>query len=239
MQDWDYYNYDGVARQRLTDYLSHDEQPGDFLTALISPLRELEQVFHVMLESLSISHATGAGLDAFGELVNLPRLGLDDDTYRQDIINRRFSGGGSGTERDIKRVIRGLTGSQGNVVLVNHRPATYVAYIDYNKAMPQNITRNVEYQSVAGVRPYLVQRVNNQGFKLGAAPTKQVNNILRVTPLSAKNAMRVTPKTQNNALKVNSRIISTVGSRLGSTQGEPVSASDKYRTSRFSGVVPQ
>lgn len=55
-----------------------------------------------MLESLSIHQATGAGLDAFGELVNMPRLGLDDDTYRQNIINRRFSGGGSGTERDIK-----------------------------------------------------------------------------------------------------------------------------------------
>ena len=239
MRDWDYYNYDGVARQRLTDYLSHDEQPGDFLTALISPLRELEQVYHLMLNSLSISAATGAGLDAFGELVNLPRLGLDDDTYRQDIINRRFSGGGSGTSDDIKRVIRGLIGTQGGVVLVNHRPAMYVAYADYSKASPLNLTHNVEAQSVAGVKPYIVQRVNDQGFKLGAVPTKAVTNILRVTPMSGNNAMRVTPLAQNNALKVNSRIISTTGSRLGSILGEPVSANANYRTTRFSGAVPQ
>lgn len=116
-------------------------------------------------------------------------------------------------------MIRGLTVAQGAVVLVNHRPAAYVAYTDYDGTMPKNLTRNVTSQSVAGVKPYVVQRVKDQGFKLGAAPTKQVNNILRVTPLSAKNAMRVTPKTQNNAMKVNSRIISTVGSRLGSSVG--------------------
>lgn len=237
MREWDWFDYDGVARSRLTDYLTRDEQPGDFLTALISPLRDLEQVMHLMLDSLSIGKATGLGLDAFGEMVGLPRLGLDDDTYRQNILNRRFAAGGSGTAPDIKRVLRGLLNSTGAVTMVAHRPAAFVAYVAYDPQAPLNLVRNVEAQCVAGVKPYIVQRVKQQGFKLGAAPTKQVNNALRITPLSSRNAMRVTPLAQNNAVKVNSRIISPVGSKLSSTLGEVSGNDSRYRTTRFSGAI--
>lgn len=237
MRNWDYYDYDGVARSRLTDNMSHDPQPGDLLTALISPLRELEQIFHLMFNALSINQATGLGLDAFGEMVNLPRLGMDDDSYRLAITNKRFASGGSGTPEDVKRVIRGLTGANGSVKIVNHRPAAYVAYMDFDGTVPASLNRNVEAQSVAGVKPYVVQRVKGQGFRLSAAPSVEVNNALRVTPHSQSNAMRVTPGTQNNALKVNSRIIATVGSHFSSSMGETASNNAKYRTTRFSGAV--
>jgi hypothetical protein len=239
MQDWTWFDYDSVARSRLTDYLTHDPQPGDFLTALISPMREIEEVFHVMLASLSINDATGVSLDAFGEMVNLKRLGLDDDSYRQSILNKRFANGGSGTNEDVKRVIRGLIGASNAVKIVAHRPAMFVAYVDFDGTVPANLNANVEKQSVAGVKPYVVQRVKGQGFQLAAAPSKPVNNILRVSPLSARNAMRVTPLTQNNAMKVNSRIISTIGSKFGSTLGYVASNNARYRTTRFSGATSE
>lgn len=237
MREWDWFDYDGVARSRLTDYLTRDEQPGDFLTALISPLRDLEQVMHLMLDSLSIGKATGLGLDAFGEMVGLPRLGLDDDTYRQNILNRRFAAGGSGTAPDIKRVLRGLLNSTGAVTIVAHRPAAFVAYASYDPQIPLNIVRNVEAQCVAGVKPYVVQKVHGQGFKLAPVPSKPVNSILRVTPTASKNAMRVTPKAQNNALKVNSRIIAPVGSKFSSSLGDVTSNNPKYRTVRLTGAL--
>lgn len=59
------------------------------VSAFVEQVQELEDVLNTVPATRSLDTATGASLDALGELVGMPRpLGTDDDVYRVLIFGR-------------------------------------------------------------------------------------------------------------------------------------------------------
>lgn len=172
---WQDYDYVAVAKSRPTTYLTQDEQPARFFASFVEPLQDLEEVFRILYESLSIYRATGIMLDSFGEMVNEPRLARDDDTYRTAILNKRFTSGGSGTPEELMTSIGGLTNaSTKGVRILNHPPAAYIAITD-GDTIPLSLPLQIHQNSVAGVAAYPVFDYGVGGFELSGVSGKALN----------------------------------------------------------------
>lgn len=181
---WDWYAYQDVGRDRLTSYLLQNFQPGETIRSLLTPFRDLEYLHHQLFDMLSIVRATGQGLDAFGEMVKIARLGRDDDTYRRAILAKRFSSGGSGTEPEIKRAIKNIatyvdeTGAEqpAETFIVNHYPAAWIAVVNKaTRGIEDNFADLVGSMADAGVRGYETHDYGVGGFALSGVGGRLFN----------------------------------------------------------------
>lgn len=180
MDSWGFYDYQGVGKSRLTSYLQKDGQPQRLAEAMLAPFRDLERLHHALFDMLNIYKATGVGLDAFGEMVHILRLGRDDDDYRQAILTKRFSSGGSGTWEEIKRALRSIGGTGAKIRKCSHFPASYVAIIWGTKLFDKSLPKSLFDLSVAGVHGYAAidyaQTTNPTGsFELSGVAGSVVN----------------------------------------------------------------
>lgn len=183
---WDWYAYQDVGRDRLTNYLRDDHQPGEMIRALLSPFRDIEYLHHQLFDMLNIHRATGRGLDSFGELVKIARLGRSDDEYRLAILARRFSSGGSGTPTEIKRAIRNIAVGV-NIKLVNHYPAAFIAQIRGNSdGLNATMSPLIGSMADAGVHGYETHDYGKGGFVLSGV-AGILYNALGVGPTASGN----------------------------------------------------
>lgn len=183
---WGWYAYQDVGRDRLTNYLRDDHQPGEFIRALLSPFRDVEYLHHQLFDMLSIHRATGKGLDAFGELVKISRLGRSDDEYRLAILARRFSSGGSGTPTEIKRAIRNIAVNT-SVKLIDHFPAAFIAQVrGASEGINSTFAPLVGSMADAGVHGYETHDYGKGGFVLSGVAGK-LYNVLGVGPTASGN----------------------------------------------------
>lgn len=178
---WGFWDYQGVGVSRLTDYPSGDGQPEDILKALLTPFRDLERLHHALLDMLSIERATGLGLDAFGEMVKVKRLGRNDTEYRQAIKNKRFASGGSGTWPEVKNVLKTTVG--GSNRKVDHYPASYVVVLTDSAAVTSAVKSRLEDISAAGVAAYPVFDYGLGGFELSGI-AGNADNVLGPMPFT-------------------------------------------------------
>jgi hypothetical protein len=74
------------------------------LTALLTPINDLEQVMMAVLTQRNIDTAVGAQLDIVGKVVGQSRQGLDDDTYRRYCRARVVANRSSGVTEDLIKV---------------------------------------------------------------------------------------------------------------------------------------
>ncbi|QAX92348.1 structural protein [Pantoea phage vB_PagM_LIET2] len=209
--DWVDFNYVERAKSRPTTYLKEDLQPAEVFAAFIEPLQMLEEVFRILYDSLSINTASGIMLDAFGEMVNEPRLARDDTTYRAAILAKRFTAGGSGTHEEVMAAIAGLT--NGKVRLIDHFPASFVAIIN-GDSIPQNLPLRMHQNTVAGVAGYPVFDYGAGGFELsgiGGAAT----NVLGIHP-DNDTAVGIHPDA-DTVMGVNASIQALGGTKLASS----------------------
>lgn len=187
---WDWYAYQDVGRDRLTAYLREDFQPGEAVRALLVPFRDLEYLHHQLFDMLSITRATGMGLDAFGELVKIARLGRSDDDYRRAILAKRFSSGGSGTPEEIKRAIKNIatyrdasgTEQQAETYLVDHYPAAWIAVVNKaTRGIDSNFADLIGSMAIAGVHGYETHDYGTGGFVLSGIGGR-LYNALGIAP---------------------------------------------------------
>lgn len=187
---WEWYAYQDVGRDRLTSYLREDFQPGEAVRALLVPFRDLEYLHHQLFDMLSINRATGMGLDAFGELVKIARLGRSDDDYRRAILAKRFSSGGSGTPEEIKRALKNIatyrdadgTEQHADAYLVDHYPAAWIAVVNKaTRGIEKNFADLVGSMAIAGVHGYETHDYGTGGFVLSGIGGR-LYNALGIAP---------------------------------------------------------
>lgn len=211
--DWQSFDYVERAKSRPTSYLTENMQPAEFFAAFVEPLQALEEVFQILYDSLSIYNASGIMLDAFGEMVNEPRLARDDVAYRAAILAKRFTAGGSGTPEEVMAAIAGLTNSQeGGVRLLDHYPAAYIAII-HGDTIPRSLPLQIHQNTVAGVAAYPVFDYAIGGFELSGIGGETLN-VLGVRP-GTDIALGSKPGT-DIAIGVNSSFAALGGTRLAS-----------------------
>jgi hypothetical protein len=212
--DWKTFNYVERAKTRPTSYLTEELQPAQFFAAFVEPLQQLEEVYQLLYDSLSIYAATGIMLDAFGEMVNEPRLARDDTVYRAAILAKRFTAGGSGTPEELMAAISGLTNAPaGGVRILNHFPAAYIAIIHGDNILP-TLPTQIHRNTVAGVAAYPVFDYAIGGFELSGIGGAAVN-VLGIRP-GADVAAGSKPGT-DVAVGVNASIAALGGTRLASS----------------------
>lgn len=183
---WGWYAYQDNGVDHLTNYLRNDPQPSNMVKAILSPFRDLEYLHHQLFDMLSITRATGQGLDAFGELVKIYRLGRNDDDYRQAILAKRFSSGGSGTPVEIKRALHNIAvGVKAR--LVGHYPAAFIAQLrGYSPAVDETLTAALRNMAAAGVHAYATHDYGKGGFAL-AGVAGVLYNVIGVGPTASGN----------------------------------------------------
>lgn len=174
---WGWYAYQSVGRERLTNILQNDPQPGNVIEAILTPFRDLEYLHHQLFDMLNIHKATGKGLDAFGEMVKIDRLGRDDATYRLAILAKRFSSGGSGTPEEVKRALKNIVVGS-DVRIVDHFPAAFIAQIRKSASgIDATLSDLVRNMAIAGVHGYATFDYGLGGFVLSGVAGRLYNAI--------------------------------------------------------------
>lgn len=171
MSDWDVFSYTGRIKRRPTEYLQRDKekQIPNAMAAFVSPLDEREEVEQRIYLTQSIYNATGIELDRFGSYVDLARGVLGDDEYRQEILRRRFTLGGSGTEPDITKLAQAVTDYAG-VTFIEHPPASFIVHISGPK-IPSDICQILDGAAMGGVRAYSTHDYGDGAFALAGINT--------------------------------------------------------------------
>ena len=183
---WDWYAYQHVGRERLTNTLQDDPQPGNLVEAILTPFRDLEYLHHQLFDMLNIHKATGKGLDSFGEMVKIDRLGRDDATYRLAILAKRFSSGGSGTPEEIKRALKNIVVGS-DVRIVDHFPAAFIAQIrKAASGIDNTLSDLVRNMAIAGVHGYATFDYGLGGFVLSGV-SGRLYNAIGVGPTASGN----------------------------------------------------
>lgn len=222
LDPWDYWDYQGVGGDRLTNYAAGDGLPVEAVKALLTPFRDLERLHHDLLDMLSIERATGQGLDAFGEMVKINRLGRDDETYRAAIKNKRFASGGSGTWPEVKNVLKTIIGGRNRKV--DHFPAAYVVVLTESDNVTIDVKSRLDDIGVAGVAAYPVFDYGIGGFELSGI-SGNASDAMGVAPGSDL-ALGLKPGTDVAMGAGGARVIPLGGTPLASTRERDSSAVD-------------
>lgn len=173
MSDWENFSYTERVKTRPTEYLQRDpgKQIPNAFAAMIEPLDVMEEVAERIYNSQSIYNATGRDLDRFGEYVSLPRSALSDNEYRELILKKKFTMGGSGTERDISKLASAVT-NYARLYMIEHYPAAYIMHIS-GPIVPTEICKILDQASVGGVRAYSTHDYGLGGFALAGIDVAQ------------------------------------------------------------------
>lgn len=175
--DWELFDFSENIKRRPTDYLQQTDQIPEAFAAFTAPLDTLEEVHKRIYDTQSIYHATGIELDRFGEYVDERRQNRSDDVYRQAILQKRFTQGGSGTDADIQRLARAVT-NYADITMVEHWPAAFVMHLSGTQ-IPKDINAIIDRAAVAGVRAYVTHDYGNGGFALSGV-VKTAGNAMQV-----------------------------------------------------------
>lgn len=127
------YNPDILPRilSRFTDILS-DKPNIRALAEVIAPeMQQLEDMWFQLLNERSLDVGIGAQLDVVGNILNEPRLGKNDDEYRQALRLKIALNTSDGTNDDVRQAVTQLTQST-TVFIDDNYPASVDIIIDGN-----------------------------------------------------------------------------------------------------------
>ena len=123
------FDYIGVAQSRLTSIFPKKPLITALTGAMVSQLYDIELVADQLKTERWISTAIGKQLDGCGEIVGEPRLGRNDDDYRDAINFRIFVNTSNATPEDLMQGLRFLT-NPDNVQYIEQYPATAMMFTD-------------------------------------------------------------------------------------------------------------
>jgi hypothetical protein len=111
-------DHEGQARARLADQFDDKANILAVLDAFTAQVQAIEDAFWDQIAGRTVQYATGATLDAVGEMVGQPRSvdgpdATDDDAYRALIYGRIILNTGYGTPETVYSLLRqiGATGA--------------------------------------------------------------------------------------------------------------------------------
>lgn len=120
-------DYEDIALRRITSVF--EEKTG--IRALVGnvpkELTSLEETADQVRDERSVDLAVGVQLDKVGAIVDEPRLGRDDDEYRQAIKYRIFANNSKGTPTNLIQGLKALT-SPTDCQYLESYPATALLF---------------------------------------------------------------------------------------------------------------
>lgn len=136
-------------QDRVLEQYKGKENLLDMICIFIQELQDLEFVYGDLVKFRTLDFATGAQLDGWGDLLNVPRNGLDDEMYRNAIKTFTALYQSNGNPEDVISAVKFLTDAT-SVQLINQYPARVSIFTD-GFTIPDNLVTQVEQFVPAGV----------------------------------------------------------------------------------------
>jgi len=118
-------------------------------TILAKHLDELETLYLCLEVMVRLDNATGALLDQWGDLLNVPRQQADDNAYRDALKFKVFVINSEGTSEEVMSFVRALTQAT-DVEVFDVYPAKVSVYTN-GTSFPDGIVGAVDEMLAAGV----------------------------------------------------------------------------------------
>jgi hypothetical protein len=146
------------------------------ITAFMTQVQELEEVFFDLLLMRTLELATGVQLDVLGRLLGQTRGALDDDGYRIWLRGRILLNKSSGTTEDVINFLTAVLPGQG-VDIAESFPASFTA------TLTEEITTVEATEAVTllhlvkpvGVGGTLIYSTDTDAFRFATADTEEVD----------------------------------------------------------------
>lgn len=126
------------------------------ISVLAGPAQDVENAFQQLLINRTIDNAVGAQEDLIGKLVGQPRLGLDDETYRNYLRARVVANHSQGHFEDLISVATLILNNSGYTVAVTNEGTGTIRIFIGALALADaigNVIYSFEFAAkVAGVR---------------------------------------------------------------------------------------
>lgn len=163
----DYFDYVGVALSRLTNQFENSPRLRALVSAMVAPIRVLEETAFDIKEKRWIDTAEGKQLDGAGYIVGESRLGRNDATYREAIKFRIFVNTSNATPQDLIRGLRFLTKPE-DIQYIEQYPATAMLFTDGPTVSPmiQEVMQSLAPASISNV-PVMVSYARKSPFRFG------------------------------------------------------------------------
>lgn len=150
MSDWQTLNFDELAKSRPTKFLRKKSQITDLFAAIGTWNQKIEDACKYIWLTYDIYNATGAELDRFGEYVDEPRNGDNDDTYRNRILTAKYIADASGTAPGIYRAANLFTSST-KMSIIERYYASYNLHFYDDVIIPADISTQLDKVTAAGI----------------------------------------------------------------------------------------
>lgn len=123
----------------------------DYLTALITEMQTLENVFKDLYLLRSLDSAEGTQLDGIGQILVLNRDGRSDEVYRIALKFKAFLNQSNGEPEILISALRVFTKSI-NVAVWEVFPATCYGWFDNDDNIPPNLDEQMDSLCAGGVK---------------------------------------------------------------------------------------
>lgn len=163
----DKFDYALNGMSRLTNQFFDSVKLQAVVFQALDPYNELELIANDLLTERWVDKAVGKQLDGVGYIVGEPRLGREDEEYRDAIRFRIFINTSNATPSDLIRGLKFLTNPDDCQYLEAY-PATAMLYTDGAK-VPRNIKQIMQGISPAAISdvPIMVSFAGVKPFRFG------------------------------------------------------------------------
>lgn len=164
-------SYAHVALDWLQSQFSDSGNIQSILKAIADELQEVEDEFHKLRTERYLSNATGDQLDQYGLLVDFPRAGRTDDTYRELIRTKILRNTSSGTPDRLLKIADKLSNAV-NIYYNEHNATVTLEVSDPSfKAGIRAIMHDIlQSAAVAGVRVRIEHIDSQNSFRFDTGP---------------------------------------------------------------------
>lgn len=172
-------DYVTIGQGRLVNQFSDKPRLLGVVKAMLAPFTAIEDSADQVRTQRWIDVAVGVQLDGAGSIVGEPRLGRNDDDYRDAILFKIFINTSNATPQDLIRGLKFLT-KPNDIQYIEQYPATAMLFTD-GPNIPINIQAVMQNLAPAAISdvPVLVSFSWKSPFRFGkaAAPSELfVNN---------------------------------------------------------------
>jgi len=119
-------DHEGEARARVPEYLKEKSNFESLLTAIVAPIKDIEDAAFDVLTERTIDNSIGAQLDVIGVIVGRAREGLADDVYRRYLRAQIATNNSEGTLPEILNIARLIVSDDDvTLIVVPYAPAAF------------------------------------------------------------------------------------------------------------------
>lgn len=145
-------DYVTIGQGRLVNQFSDKPKLLGVVKAMLKPFADIENLADEVRSERWIDIAVGVQLDGAGSIVGEPRLGRNDDAYREGILFKIFVNTSNATPEDLTKALLFLT-KPDDIQYIEQYPATAMLFTD-----GPNIASTIHYV-MQGLAPAAISNI--------------------------------------------------------------------------------